>query len=211
MSLKSHSCRYCRRLLLEWRSGQPLCRWWSRHTRMVVNHFCSIRISGKKIRVVLDSACPQGTFDLRALHVTDRLPHPSECQLYYVNRDTLFSYHKATEMFLQVLWSCPSEIANPAFLFFLLLTFFRGVWLSWKFLLDLLIDIVDSFMVQNMMALYVASHYKNTPNDLQLMSDAPAHHLFVLLGWFLIPLWTLDPCTIKHMQSAKNAVVRVSK
>lgn len=35
-----------------------------------------------------------------------------------------------------------------------------------------------------MMALYVASHYKNTPNDLQLMSDAPAHHLFVLLGQF---------------------------
>ena len=31
------------------------------------------------------------------------------------------------------------------------------------------------------MALYVASHYKNQPNDLQLMSDAPAHHLFVLL------------------------------
>ncbi len=31
-------------------------------------------------------------------------------------------------------------------------------------------------------ALYVASHYKNTPNDLQLLSDAPAHHLFVLLG-----------------------------
>lgn len=35
------------------------------------------------------------------------------------------------------------------------------------------------------MALYVASHYKNTPNDLQLMSDAPAHHLFVLLGELL--------------------------
>ena len=32
-----------------------------------------------------------------------------------------------------------------------------------------------------MMSLYVASHYKNQPNDLQLMSDAPAHHLFVLL------------------------------
>lgn len=32
-----------------------------------------------------------------------------------------------------------------------------------------------------MMALYVASHYKNSPNDLQLMSDAPAHQLFVLL------------------------------
>jgi N-acetyltransferase 10 len=61
-------------------------------------------------------------------------PHPSECQLYYVSRDTLFSHHPVSESFLQ-----------------------------------------------RMMALYVASHYKNTPNDLQLMSDAPAHHLFVLL------------------------------
>lgn len=61
-------------------------------------------------------------------------PHPSECELYYVNRDTLFSYHKASEGFLQ-----------------------------------------------RMMALYVSSHYKNAPNDLLLMSDAPAHHLFVLL------------------------------
>ncbi|KAK9949849.1 hypothetical protein M0R45_005360 [Rubus argutus] len=63
------------------------------------------------------------------------LPAPSECDLYYVNRDTLFSYHKDSELFLQ-----------------------------------------------RMMALYVASHYKNSPNDLQLMADAPAHHLFVLLG-----------------------------
>ncbi|KAM0849436.1 hypothetical protein ACQ4PT_053744 [Festuca glaucescens] len=64
-----------------------------------------------------------------------RLPHPKDCELYYVNRDTLFSYHKESEVFLQ-----------------------------------------------RMMALYVASHYKNSPNDLQLMADAPAHHLFVLLG-----------------------------
>ncbi|XP_051183316.1 RNA cytidine acetyltransferase 1 [Lolium perenne] len=64
-----------------------------------------------------------------------RLPAPKECELYYVNRDTLFSYHKESEVFLQ-----------------------------------------------RMMALYVASHYKNSPNDLQLMADAPAHHLFVLLG-----------------------------
>ncbi|KAF2591746.1 hypothetical protein F2Q70_00041087, partial [Brassica cretica] len=28
-------------------------------------------------------------------------PRPSECDLYYVNRDTLFSYHKDSEMFLQ--------------------------------------------------------------------------------------------------------------
>lgn len=61
-------------------------------------------------------------------------PHPSECELYYVNRDTLFSYHKASEAFLQ-----------------------------------------------RMMALYVSSHYKNSPNDLQLLADAPSHHLFVLL------------------------------
>ena len=61
-------------------------------------------------------------------------PHPSECELYYVNRDTLFSYHPVSEAFLQ-----------------------------------------------RMMALYVSSHYKNSPNDLQLLSDAPAHHLFVLL------------------------------
>lgn len=54
---------------------------------------------------------------------------------YYVNRDTLFCYHKASEVFLQQL-----------------------------------------------MALYVSSHYKNSPNDLQLLSDAPAHHVFVLLG-----------------------------
>ena len=36
--------------------------------------------------------------------------------------------------------------------------------------------------LQRMVALYVASHYRNTPNDLLLMADAPAHHLFVLLG-----------------------------
>ncbi|KAF9699808.1 hypothetical protein EKO04_002229 [Ascochyta lentis] len=64
---------------------------------------------------------------------THGCPHPDECQLLHVNRDTLFSYNPAAEKFLQ-----------------------------------------------KMMALYVASHYKNTPNDLQLMSDAPAHQLFVL-------------------------------
>ncbi len=52
-----------------------------------------------------------------------------------MNRDTLFSYHEASEVFLQ-----------------------------------------------RLMSLYVSSHYKNSPNDLQLLADAPAHHLFVLLG-----------------------------
>ncbi|XP_018326936.1 RNA cytidine acetyltransferase isoform X2 [Agrilus planipennis] len=62
-------------------------------------------------------------------------PPPEKCDLYYINRDTLFCYHKASEEFLQ-----------------------------------------------RLVALFVASHYKNTPNDLQMMSDAPAHHLFCLLG-----------------------------
>ena len=32
------------------------------------------------------------------------------------------------------------------------------------------------------MSLFISSHYKNSPNDLQLLSDAPAHAVFVLLG-----------------------------
>ena len=63
------------------------------------------------------------------------LPLPDTCELFYVNRDTLFSYHKVSEMFLQ-----------------------------------------------RLMSLYVSSHYKNTPNDLQMLSDAPAHHIFCLLS-----------------------------
>ncbi|VDO05719.1 unnamed protein product [Rodentolepis nana] len=62
-------------------------------------------------------------------------PAPDLCQLYYVNRDTLFAFHDSTEKFLQ-----------------------------------------------RLMALYVSSHYKNSPNDFQLLSDAPAHHIFCLLA-----------------------------
>ncbi|CAD7960202.1 unnamed protein product [Amoebophrya sp. A25] len=36
--------------------------------------------------------------------------------------------------------------------------------------------------LKKMMGLFVASHYKNSPNDLILLSDAPGHYLFVLLG-----------------------------
>ena len=76
----------------------------------------------------LDATLPRSKLN------TQGCPHPSECQLLHVNRDTLFSFHPVSEKFLQ-----------------------------------------------QMMALYVASHYKNSPNDLQLMSDAPAHKLFVLV------------------------------
>lgn len=83
-------------------------------------------------RWLYDLLCLDAT---SAASMANKCPHPSDCSLYYVNRDTLFSYNQASEAFLH-----------------------------------------------NMMSLYVSSHYKNTPNDLQLMSDAPEHHLFVLLG-----------------------------
>ncbi|KAF0980690.1 hypothetical protein FDP41_013173 [Naegleria fowleri] len=83
-------------------------------------------------RWLYDVLCLDAT---SAVPITSKCPHPSDCNLYYVNRDTLFSYNQASEAFLH-----------------------------------------------NMMSLYVSSHYKNTPNDLQLMSDHPSHHLFVLLG-----------------------------
>lgn len=70
----------------------------------------------------------------RSMANTLGCPHPNECQLLQVNRDTLFSFHPVSEKFLD-----------------------------------------------QMLALYVASHYKNSPNDLQLMSDAPAHQLYVLV------------------------------
>ncbi len=34
----------------------------------------------------------------------------------------------------------------------------------------------------NLMSLFISSHYKNSPNDLQLLSDSPSHLIFVLLG-----------------------------
>ncbi|XP_032917393.1 RNA cytidine acetyltransferase [Catharus ustulatus] len=71
---------------------------------------------------------------LNITRIISGCPLPDTCDLYYVNRDTLFCYHRASEVFLQ-----------------------------------------------RLMALYVASHYKNSPNDLQMLSDAPAHHLFCLL------------------------------
>lgn len=49
-------------------------------------------------------------------------PPPDTCQLYYINRDTLFSYHKASELFLQRLVALyvashykASEKRNPFF------------------------------------------------------------------------------------------------
>uniref|UniRef100_A0A1I8NMF9 RNA cytidine acetyltransferase n=1 Tax=Stomoxys calcitrans TaxID=35570 RepID=A0A1I8NMF9_STOCA len=68
-------------------------------------------------------------------NISSGCPTPDACELYYIDRDALFSYHKAAESFLH-----------------------------------------------RLVSIYVSSHYKNSPNDLQMMSDAPAHHLFCLLG-----------------------------
>lgn len=60
-------------------------------------------------------------------------PHIEECELYLVNKDTLFSYKKTSEAFLN-----------------------------------------------SLMALFVSSHYKNSPNDIQLISDSSSHKIFIL-------------------------------
>ena len=38
----------------------------------------------------------------------------------------------------------------------------------------------EEFLHQ-MTSLLVASHYRNSPDDLQVLSDAPAHRIFVLM------------------------------
>lgn len=37
---------------------------------------------------------------IEAVPLKQGMPHPNDCELYYVNRDTLFSYKKPTEKFL---------------------------------------------------------------------------------------------------------------
>jgi len=36
--------------------------------------------------------------------------------------------------------------------------------------------------LNKIMSIFVSSHYKNSPNDLQMLSDAPAHQIYVLCG-----------------------------
>ena len=35
-------------------------------------------------------------------------------------------------------------------------------------------------LLQRIWTLYTAAHYKNSPNDLQMLSDAPAHRYVIL-------------------------------
>lgn len=70
--------------------------------------------------------------------LTAPFPDATDCTLFSIDRDVLFSFAAESEEFLN-----------------------------------------------KVMALYVASHYKNSPNDLQLLSDAPAHELYVLAAPYL--------------------------
>jgi N-acetyltransferase 10 len=90
-------------------SGDPVEKW--------LNHLLCLDIANSQTRLV------------------SAMPAPRDCELFCVNRDSLFSYHSLSETLLQRIWG-----------------------------------------------LYTSAHYKNSPNDLQMLSDAPAHRLFVLLG-----------------------------
>lgn len=93
------------------------------------------------IRYAHNDQVEKWLYDLLCLQETSAepikrgMPHPKDCELFLVNKDTLFSYNKSSERFLKKLIS-----------------------------------------------LFVSSHYKNSPNDLQLLSDAPAHSIFCLVG-----------------------------
>lgn len=95
---------------------------------------------------------------------------------YYVNRDTLFCYHKASEAFLQRLMAL--YVAS-----------------HYKVIVDCspltLINLFHPPPPLNLTAAqcpaqcchFCDSYFclQNSPNDLQMLSDAPAHHLFCLL------------------------------
>lgn len=59
------------------------------------------------IRYANGDAIEQWLYDLLCLDVTDLspltggTPDPASCDLYYVNRDTLFSYDRSAETFLK--------------------------------------------------------------------------------------------------------------
>ena len=93
------------------------------------------------IRYALDDPVEKWLNDLLLLDATSAvplkqgIPHPNDCELYIVNRNTLFSHKPNSEKFLK-----------------------------------------------SLMSLFISSHYKNSPNDLQLLSDSPSHMILVLLG-----------------------------
>lgn len=64
----------------------------------------------------------------------NKCPVPSSCDLYYVDKDVLFSGNSHSE-----------KILNDIF------------------------------------SIFIASHYKNSPNDIQILADSPSHEIFTLV------------------------------
>jgi N-acetyltransferase 10 len=91
--------------------------------------------SGDSVETWLNNLLCLDSGSSASLKLSGGAPAPGDCELYSVDRDALFSFHKLSEAFLQ-----------------------------------------------KIMGLYTSAHYKNTPNDLQMLSDAPAHSIFVLLS-----------------------------
>lgn len=116
--------------------------------------------------------------------ITSGCPHPSQCNLYQVNRYLLAPAHRTTRT---AAVNVPCFCSSPRGMD---LMHFRDTLFSYH-------KASESFL-QRMMSLYVSSHYKNSPNDLLLMSDAPAHSLYVLLGTH----------TSKHL---KNVIITVGR
>lgn len=41
----------------------------------------------------------------KSLPLESTLPHSNECSLYFINKETLFSFNKSSEKFLEKIWS----------------------------------------------------------------------------------------------------------
>jgi len=101
-------------------------------------------------------------------------PHPTECELYWVNALLVENLIPLTPLFPPEQANLPPIRSTPHPTECELYWVDRDALFSYH-------SASESFL-QRMLALCVSSHYKNTPNDLQLLSDAPAHQVFVLLG-----------------------------
>jgi N-acetyltransferase 10 len=47
---------------------------------------------------------------------------------------------------------------------------------------------IANLFLQNLMGLFSSSHYKNSPDDLQMLCDAPSHRIFILLAPFILSI-----------------------
>jgi len=87
--------------------------------------------NGDPVEIWLNSFLHLDSTD--ALNLISGCPDPRICQLFLVDRNSLFSGHKVAKHFLQ-----------------------------------------------KIMAIFSSSHYRNSPDDLQILADAPSHRIVVL-------------------------------